>query len=98
MRRPRGPTAFLLRPFQPSLPEIHDVIGRHFRQLAGSERGQFEWLVLFPISALEMKICTQEIVDSLRGSPHIIVRLARSVLLLVVLPRSVKLCEVFKDL
>src|SRR6516225_8211977 len=79
------------------LAEVHDVIGRHFRQLTRSEGGQLEWLVLFPISTLVIIIGTQESVDALRGSPHIIIGFARSVILLVMLPWRIEPRQVLEN-
>src|SRR3984957_4417490 len=96
VREPSACRNFLLRRhmlgrgLRHPLGEIHDVIGRHLRQLAGRERAQLERLVPRPIGALVMIIGAQKRVDALRSSPHIIVRFARLVIALVMLPWRVK--------
>src|SRR3984885_6758103 len=79
------------------LGEIHDVIGRHSRQLAGRERAQPEWLVPRPVRALVMIVGAQECVDALRSSPHVIVGFARLVITLVMLPWRVKPRQVLEN-
>jgi hypothetical protein len=79
------------------LAEFPDVIGRHFRQLTRSEGSQLKWLVLFPISTLVMIIGTQESVEALWSSPHVIVRFVRSVILLVMLPWRIKPRQVLEN-
>ena len=54
-------------------------------------------MVLFPLSTIVMIIGTQECVEAPWSSPHVIVRFARSVMLLVMLPWRIKPRQVLEN-
>ena len=54
-------------------------------------------MVLFPLSTLVMIIGTQECMEAPWSSPHVIVRFARSVMLLVMLPWRIKPRQVLEN-
>ena len=73
------------------LVEIHDVVGRHLRQLAGGPGSQRIGLVAAPIRALVVEIPAQKGVDALRAMPHVVIGGPGRVIPLVMLARPVEL-------
>ena len=53
------------------LVHVHDVVGRHLRQLLGAPGGELVRAVVLPVGALVMKIGAQESVDALGAMPHL---------------------------